>query len=233
MTLASLPLARLLRSRRSWLLIVLWAVLALGAAAMGRMHATAHGADHVLLGAYGAIALPLLVYGVVSTALGNEGLARSGVSLVALGAAPSRVARATWLVTVGAGAILGGLLGAGVAALGHGASDPPLAVDAARSLEIGALGGAAYASFFLLGASFGARGLGRSILLVVDWVLGVGKGSGAMLVPRSHLHNLLGGGSRLDLSQRASFIALAFLTLACGVLAVSRATRTEWRLLRP
>ena len=51
-------------------------------------------------------------------------------------------------------------VGALVAALAHGAGDPPVARDALASAWVAGLGGAAYASLFCFGASFGKRGGG-------------------------------------------------------------------------
>ncbi len=229
---ARLTLARFTRLRRGWVTMGLWVALALVVAAMGRARAVAHGADHALLGVYGAIALPLLAYGVVAQGLGSEGLARSGVSLLPLGASPLEAARASVAVVVLVSALLSGLLGAAVAVIAHGSADPPIVADAARSFEIGLLGGAAYGAFFMFGASFGARGFGRSLLLVLDWTFGVGGGASSLLVPRAHVHNLLGGGSPLDVSSRGSFLALVIITVASAGLAVMRAARVEWKLPR-
>jgi len=197
MTLTRLPLSRLARSRRAWIPLLAWSAFAIPGAVLARRGGAARGADEALLGAYGAIALPLLVYGLVAAVLGGNSLARSGVSLVSLGASPVRVARATVLVALLASGAAGGVLAVAVAVLAHGSADPPLVRDLAMSAEIGALGAAAYAAYFTFGASFGARGLGRSVLLIADWMVGVGRGSSAMLTPRAHLRSLLGGSAPL------------------------------------
>jgi hypothetical protein len=233
MNLMSLPLARLVRSRAAWVILLGWAGFALLASVVARRGGAVHGADHALLGAYGAIALPLLVYGVVAQALNGDSLARSGLPLVSFGASPSRVARVTLLVSVGGSMLAGGLLGAVVAAVAHGSADPPVARDVAFSAEIGAVGAAAYAAYFVFGASFGARGIGRSVLLVVDWVLGVGHGTSALLTPRAHVRSLLGGAPPLGMSARGSFLVLGLLVVVCGAIAVRRAGRAVWPLPRP
>ena len=69
--------------------------------------------------------------------------------------------------------------------------------------------GAAYASFFTLGACIGAKGGGRGVFLFVNWVLGAGKGAAALLVPYGHVRSLLGGEPVLTLSQRGSTLGLA------------------------
>ena len=65
--------------------------------------------------------------------------------------------------------------------------------------------------------------LGRVVLLVVDWILGANGGAGALLCPRGHVRNLLGGAAPMDLSQRASAAALVFLAIASALIAIRRA----------
>jgi hypothetical protein len=190
-----------------------------------RSAGSAHGADHALVGAYGGLALPLLAYAVVSATLGGESLARAGRSLVGFGAAPWIVAVAQVSVAALASALLGAALAAGVAAVAHGSSDPPIAGDIATSAWIGALAAAAYATYFSFGSSFGKRGGGRAALLVFDWVLGSGSGALAVITPRAHLRNLLGGTPPLELAERTSAILLAAITLAFALLAAHRARR--------
>ena len=223
--LLRLPIARLSRTPRAWIPVGAWAALTLAAAWAARSTGSAHGADHALVGAYGALALPLLVYGVVAATLGGDGLARACGSLVAFGAPASRAALATIGVAIGASAIIGALLAAAVAAFAHGMSDPPLARDLATSAWIGALGAAAYAAYFCFGATFGARGGGRSAALVIDWIFGAGSGATALLFPRPHLRNLLGGAPALEMSQRGALVALVVVTVVFALLAVARARR--------
>lgn len=223
--LARLPLARLTRTPRAWLPIVGWTALAVVAAYVTRGRGSAHGADHVLLGAFGGIALPLLVYGVVSATLGGDGLARSGASLVAFGAPPARVATVSVLVTALASAVLGAALAAAVAFVAHGSGDPPVVRDILTSAWIGGLGGAAYAAMFTLGACFGKRGAGRSAVLVVDWIFGSGYGALSCFFPRAHVRNLLGGDPSLELTQGASAMMLGGLVVVYAALAVVRASR--------
>lgn len=223
--LVQLPLARLVRTPRAWLPIAGWIALAVVAAILTRQSESAHGADHVLLGAYGALALPLFVYAIVAATLGGDGLARACTALVAFGASPARVALASIGVAVVTSAILGALLAVTVAACAHGGSDPPLVRDLATSAWIGALGAAAYAAYFSFGASFGARGGGRSVALIVDWIFGAGGGVTALLFPRAHLRNLLGGTASLDMSQRGAVVALLLTTILFTLMAMGRAAR--------
>jgi hypothetical protein len=221
-------LLRLVRARRTWLGIGFWVAIAIGPAFLARRNAVGHGADHALLGLYAAIALPFLAYSVLSGVLGSDGLRRSVLALANFGASPVQVAFSTVTVAVIASGILGGALGSAVDAIGHGQLDPPLPLDALHAFSAGALGGAAYAALFALGASFGARGLGRSVLLVLDWVVGNGSDASALFTPRAHIRSLLGGAAPLDASGRASYAALALMVIVFTALACRRAARTTW-----
>jgi hypothetical protein len=198
-------------------------VLALGFAIVARSQQSSHGADHVLVGAYGALVLPLVAYVLVGATLGPRSLAASIAPLVSFGAPPGRAAAVSVGVAVVACTLVGALLASTVALVAHGEADPPLARDAFASAYAGGLGGAAYAAWFALGASLGKRGGGRSVLLVLDWVLGAAGGASALLTPRAHLRNLLGGTSPMDLPERASAAALVTLALVWILVAVRRA----------
>jgi hypothetical protein len=216
-------LARLLTTRRAWVPVAAWSALGIGLAFAARARGAAHAADHVLIGTYGALILPLLAYAIVGAALGARSLSAAGAPLVAFGAAPRRVAATHLVVAIGACAVPCAVLAAAVAIIAHGPGDPPLLRDAFTSAYAGALGGAAYAAWFGLGASFGARGGGRAVLLAADWLLDGLGGFVAVVTPRAHLRNLLGGVPPVDLSERASAVALLALTLACGLASTYRA----------
>lgn len=226
--LATVTWKRLARATRAWLAIALWVAVAVVPALLERLRSVGHGADHALLGFYSSIALPFLAFSVLSAVLGREGLGASSIALANFGATPGRVALHTVTVAVVASAALGGTLGAVVDVVGHGVLDPPLRDDALRALAAGALGGAAYAAFFALGSAFGARGWGRSVLLLLDWVFGVGSGTSALLVPRAHVRNLLGGLAPLEVSGRVSYAVLAAMTILFTWLACARASRARW-----
>ncbi|MBL8607033.1 MAG: hypothetical protein JNL38_06925 [Myxococcales bacterium] len=221
LTLARVPLARLGRSPRSWFSIGFWLALAVAAAVVTRMGH--HGAYRALGGAYGSFALPLAVFGVTGAVLGGKGLGDATRSLTAFGATARDAALAALLTAMAASAVAAALVGAIVCGVAHGPHDPPLAFDVAQSAAISGLGGAAYASLFLFGATF-ARGAGRSVVLGVDFILG-GSGAGAFVLPRGHVRSLLGGEAVLEMSGRASTITLLVLALAFGALAVLRSRR--------
>jgi hypothetical protein len=216
-------LARLLGTRRAWISVGAWIVLGFGVALAARAKDAAHAADHVLIGAYGALILPLLAYAVVGAALGARSLDGAVAPLVSFGAAPRNAAAITLAIAIGASAVCCAVVASAVALIAHGKSDPPIVSDAFSSAYAGALGGAAYAAWFGLGATFGRRGGGRAALLAADWLL---DGAGAVLAvatPRAHVRNLLGGTPPIDLSERASAVALIVLTLAYTLAATYRA----------
>jgi hypothetical protein len=220
--LARLPVSRLIRTPRAWVMIGAWTVLAVGFAAAARAQGASHGADHALVGAFGALVVPLLCYAIAGGALGATSLSAAGAPAVAFGATPLRAAAATVAVVVGVSAAACAVLGAAVAIVAHGSADPPVARDAIASAYAGALGGAAYASIFVLGSTFGRRGGGRTVALVADWLLGANATAVAFVTPRAHLRNLLGGTPPAGLGERASAIALVLLVVLCASLAVRR-----------
>jgi hypothetical protein len=223
--LLRLPLLRVARTRRAWMPLVGWGVLALGFALAARSQGAPNGADHVLVGAFGALVVPLLAYAMVGGVLGGRSLAASTAPLAAFGASPARAAAVSIAVAAAGTALLAALLGAVVAVTAHGVDDPPAVRDALASAYAAALGGAAYAALFALGASFGRRGGGCAAMLVADWLLGMGSGSLAAVTPRGHLRNLLGGEPPAHLGERASAAALAVLALVFFLIAVRRARR--------
>lgn len=214
-TLMLAALTRLARTRRTWLAIAVWFPLAVTIGLLARAQGIVHSADHVLVEVIGAVILPLLVYLLVGAILGAGSVAAFAKPFVALGARPVWVTLA--LVGVGAIAcsVCGAALAAAVAALAHGPGDPPRVHDALTSAYVGGLGGAAYACWFTYGATFGRRGAGRPIALVVDWLVGAQGGFFALFTPRAHLRNLLGGAPPSQLSERASSIALFAIAAAC------------------
>jgi hypothetical protein len=216
---------RLARTPRAWAPIAAWSALAVGFALAARSSDAPNGADHVLVGAFGALVVPLLAYAVVGGALGGRSLSGACAQLTAFGASPARTAASTVAVAAATTAALVALLGAVVALVAHGVDDPPAAADALTSAYASALGGAAYASLFAMGASFGRRGGGRAVLLVADWLLGSNASWVAMVTPRGHLRSLLGGAGVAALGERVSAGALVALAAVLAVVAVGRVRR--------
>lgn len=223
--LARPPIARVMRSRRGRVAAIAWCALAIAFALAARSSGSAHAADHVLLGAFAPLVLPLLAYSLAGAVIGARSLSIAAAPLVALGAPPSRAAAVAATVAIAACALSGGLLAAVVDLVAHASADPPLVRDAVACAYAGGLGGGVYASWFALGASFGKRGGGRPMFLVLDWILGAGNGPTALFTPRAHVRNLLGGRAPLEISERASGIVLVLLAAAFVVIAVGRARR--------
>jgi hypothetical protein len=220
--LARPHVARLTRTPRALVVVAGWCLLALGFAVAARSSGSAHGADHVLVGAYGALVVPLLSYAIVGALLGARSFAASIAPLVSFGARPARAAAVAVTVAVVACAGAAAVLAALVAVVAHGVDDPPATADALASAYAGTLGGAAYASLFVFGATLGKRGGGRTLLLVADWLLGMGRGATALFTPRGHLRSLLGGTAPMDWSGRASAIAIVALALLWAAAAIWR-----------
>ncbi len=221
---ARLATLRMVRTPRSLVPAVLWIVLAMVAAFVERSRPVP-AAGHVLLGAFGALALPLLVYALVGATLAGQSLSRATRPLVAFGASPFRIAGATLVVAALASAVLSALLAASVATLAHGLTDPPLVRDALTTAWIGALAGASYAAYFALGAATFKSGVGRGIFLAIDWIMGSGSTASAVLTPRAHLRSLLGGEPVMDFSQRASAVALVVVGLIFAIFALALVRR--------
>jgi hypothetical protein len=220
--LARPAVARVVRRPRTLVTLGAWCLLAVGIALLARARGSSHGADHVLVGAFGGLVLPLLSYALVGAVVGARSLSSSTAPLVSFGATPARAAAVAIGLAVASAALLGASLAAVVALVAHGADDPAPAADALASAYAGALGGAVYGAWFVLGATFGRRGGGRTVLLVVDWLLGLGTGPAALAAPRAYVRGLLGGSTPMDLSGRWCSVALVALGLACVLLALRR-----------
>ncbi len=212
--LARQPIARLTRSRRAWVLIAGWAVLAIVSAIVVRARGQTSGADHVLRGGFTRFMFPLLTFAVVGAIVGGAGMRKSIRGMVGLGAKPRSAALATALVAAAACAVTGAVLFAAVCVAAHGPADPPLGADVLASTWIGALGGAAYGAFFSAGASIGRGGAGRGVFLAADFLIGGSAGAGAFFTPRGHVLSLVGGPLCAELSQRASSVVLVLIVLA-------------------
>jgi hypothetical protein len=223
LALLRLPFARIVRRPRGWLPVAGWGVLALLAAWVAREQGGGGLTDPLLLGPFAGVALPFLALGIVSAACGGGDLRTAARPLVSFGASPWRAAVACLVPAVVVSAVLGAALGAAVPAIAYHAGSPPLVRDVITTAWVAALGGASYAAYFAFGSTFGARGVGRGTLLVLDFFLGSGAGTGAVLTPRGHVRSLLGGIPPLELSQRGSAWILVVLLVVYGGLAVARA----------
>ncbi len=216
-------LRRFVRSRRSLALAIGWfafaAVIGLSAGAKST------GLRGALSVSFVGSTLPFLSYAAISGVVGEKGLGATVWSFSLMGCSRRRAALSLLAAALALGALLGLASAALVSVLGHSAMDPPLGRDLLTTMWVGALGGAAYASLFLLGSSFW-KGAGRGVLLAMDWVLG-GSGFFALLFPHGHLRSLFGGDPAFDVSQRVSSMLLVLLTVLMGAWAVRRAMRAS------
>jgi hypothetical protein len=222
--LARLPLARLVRTRRAALPLLGWSVVAFGATLLAR-HGGGSSDDRALLGVFAPFVMPLVAYAIVSAALGGEGVSSAAAPLVRFGAAPRLCALAAAVVATAACALVCSAMAALLVLAAHNPADPPLARDAMLSAYGGALGGAAHGAFFVLGAAITARGGGRAVALVVNWLLGAAPGWAAVLVPYAHARSLLGGEPAVMLSERASAWSLGVIIVVCLGLTTLRVRR--------
>jgi hypothetical protein len=151
------------------------------------------------------------------------GLREAAWSVARFGAARRDVALGIVLSSVAASALGGIILAAFAVLSAYGPSSRPLLVELFTSGWIGGLVGAAYAAWFVLGASFFARGRGRWVPLVLDFVLGGGTSAIAAIFPRSHARGLLGDIGPTQFSQPQSCMALLIMLFVGSSLALMRA----------
>lgn len=218
------PLLRLRRARRSWLAPGAWAVAALAYAWFAHSAAGA-ATNRALLELFAPVALPLVALGVFQASTGPAGLRASTRALQTFGASGWHTTLATIAVAAACAAGIVGGLGAAVTLIAHGAGDPPLARDVLTTAWVGALGAAAYVPYFAVGATFGARGGGRGIMLVLSWLLAEAGTFGAIFSPHAHVRSLLGGPAAAPFSQRMSVLELVGLGLCCALFAAWRCRR--------
>ncbi len=209
--------------RRPWLSAATlgWVVACVALGGFGRCRGW--GANYLLRGPFAGLVLPLVSFTIVGACVGAIGLRKSLRPVVGLGASPAEAARAIAAVTVVAGALLGGALAMFVCRMGHRAGDSALVRDMVTSFGVGALAGAAYASYFLLGSALGASL--RAPFLFVDWMLGAVPGAGCLLTPRAHVVSLFGGPLADELSSRVSSWALGAMVVTYATLAIGLSRR--------
>ncbi len=222
--LVHLPIARIFRTRRAALPLLGWCIVAFGATLLAR-RASASSVDRALLGAFAPFVMPLIAYALASAALGGEGVVSAARPLVRFGASPRASALAAGLVASLASAIVCGVVGSLLVVAAHNAVDPPIARDVALTAYASSLGGAAHAAFFVLGSAIGARGGGRAVALVLNWLFGASPGWISILVPYTHSRSLLGGAPAVTFSQPESAWALAAILVVSLALAAARVRR--------
>ncbi|HMJ53675.1 MAG TPA: hypothetical protein VK540_16430 [Polyangiaceae bacterium] len=191
--------------------------------AIGERRAALFGAaSRVLEGEVFGLILPVALVLASRLALDPTRLDVAATPLARFG--PSRRAVALGLVLasmMGAAALAAGAASA-ASVLAHDPTAPALRFDAVSCAWIGASGAAAYAALFALGATFGSRGGGRWWALLADFLLGSTSGVGALLTPRAHIQNLLGGEPPMLLGQSASAVCLGAMAVVFTGLALWR-----------
>jgi hypothetical protein len=160
--------------------------------------------------------VPLLCFAVASQVFGSRRLPEAVWCEARLGR--SRRPLAVGLLSAAAlGAALLALGAVGVVVLTSAVSLSAVVRELWTCAWITALGACAYVAWFGAGALFFRSGAGRAAVLVLDFLLGETNGMGALLWPRAHLRNLLGGSPPLDQSQltaTVSLVAIVVLLLA-------------------
>lgn len=223
LALARLPARRLLGERRAWIALAGWTLATLVLSALRGRDGTS--ATNALLGIYAPVTLPLLTLALTSAVVRGGKLQAASSSLTRVGASGVLAALAHVAVAVLGCLVAGAALGVAVSVIAHGSADPSLGRDVATCAWVGALSGAAYASLFSFGSSFGPSGSGRGAILILNWILG-GGALGAVL-PSAHVRSLLGGDPAGALGQRSSALALLGITIVASALCAWRGRRPE------
>lgn len=197
-----------LRNRTTLVGLALAFTFALGVALLERAQGAEGAADRALSGGAFGVALPLVAYFLVGRACVGSSLREALFPLTRHGLDRRPLtfgfALAPALLAMG----FGGVASLFVVLLTRGFADPRLLTDAAMSIWIGLLSGAAYVAAFTGASALGRRGQGRTWLLAADFLLGAGDSFLAFPWPKGHVRNLLGGASVLELSQTGALLAL-------------------------
>jgi hypothetical protein len=179
-------------------------------------------ASRVLEGPVFGLILPIAIVLASRGALAPTRLDMAATPLARFGPSRRTVAFGLIIASMIGAAALASSSAALAALLAHDPTAPAVRLDVLSSAWIGALGAAAYAALFAFGATFGASGAGRWWALAADFLLGSTSGIAALIAPRAHLQNLLGGEPPMLLSQPASIASLGAIAVAFTLLALLR-----------
>ena len=212
-----------LRARPAWLAALLGLALAVAAALVERSVTSVGAVDRALEATFGLV-IPLCAFAAVSAATASERLRDAVWPLARYGGSARHLALGVCLAATLAASVVGATLAAVVvvASTGAGAGLGPVLADAGVSAWIGAITGAAYVGWFSLGAAFGRRGAVRWLPLVLDFTLGGSGGVLGAILPRGHVHALLGGATPLALPRSACTATLAVEAIVLLVIASAR-----------
>lgn len=217
------PLVKFVRNEgagASRFALAVWVLTALVLASVSRASV---GAQGVL--SFGALMLPMLTFTIVGRVVGTRGLVVRATEFARMGASRSSTAAAHVAVAVGLSALFAAVLGVLFVIVAHREGDPALTHDLPATFAASFVCGATYAAYFAWGSTF-RDGMGRSLFLGLDFVLGGASGL-SLLLPRAHLRSLLGGENAGALRPGASMLAVVVLAVVFGSLAVLRAKRAR------
>lgn len=217
-------LARITRLRP--LIAAALGLAVVGVVAISEQRAALFGAaSRTLEGEVFGLILPIALVLASRRALEPTRLDLAAIPLARFGPSRRTVALGLVVASMIGAVLLAASAGALAAVLAHDPTAPSVKLDAVSCAWIGALGATAYAALFALGATFGSSGAGRWWALAGDFLLGSTSGVGALLAPRAHIQNLLGGEPPMLLGQSASAASLAAMAVAFTVLALLRCPR--------
>jgi hypothetical protein len=203
------------------LAVVLGAALAVVGALIERRLTIAGATDRALSGTF-RLVIPLVTFAVVAEVTDRSRLRDAVWSIARYGVSRRATALGVIAAAVFASMAASALLSFLSVVTSYSAAAPPLVLDAVQSVWIGALVAAAYAGWFCLGATFFARGGGRWVPLVADFLWGGTTGFAAAVLPHAHARNLLGGAGPSGLSQRGSSAMLLVMAILLCLAAAGR-----------
>lgn len=208
-------------SRATLLLVVLSLALVISGGIIERRVTSSGAVDRSLLSTY-RLVIPLYCFALAAIVCHRIGLREAAWSVARFGVARRDAALGIVLSLLAASA-LGGILLSAVAVLSaYGPASRPLANELFTSGWIGGLVAGAYGAWFAFGSTFMARGRGRWVPLVADFLLGAGTGAIAAAFPRAHARGLLGDLGPTHFSQPQSCVALVVMGVVVSLLAVGR-----------
>ncbi len=212
--------ARVLR-RPTIVSALLGAALVVVAGIIERRVGSAGAVDRALAATFNVV-VPLVSFSVAAEVSARVNLRDATWSAARFGVSGRDVAMGAIAVALATSAALGAALAALAVLVAHAAGNPPLFHDLLTSGWIAGLTAAAYAAWFMAGATFGRRGGGRWVPLVLDFVLGGSTGLVGAVLPRAHAVSLLGGAAPLGLSQASSSLVLVVSAVVLASVAALR-----------
>lgn len=212
---------RRLMSRATGLLLLISISLVISGGIIERTATTWGAVDRSLISTF-RLVIPLYCFALSAIACDRRGLREASWSVARFGAARRDVSLGIVLSLIAASLIGGGLLAVAAVLSAYAPASRPLAAELFTSAWIGGLVAAAYGAWFALGSSFFARGRGRWIPLILDFIFGGGTSAVSAAFPRSHARGLLGEVGPTHFTQPQSCVALVVMVVVLSLLAVGR-----------